>query len=447
MTVRDVESLAVVTTFLCLEKPDKVEFSPDGLYLSVALLNKGCVQCFSVLDKEWKCRINEGAAGLVHVFWHPDSRSVATLSDFGVQLAVYSLTDGSTSLITHPKPGLVKDVLAFSECARFLAVIHRIELQDYLGVYAVAAGPVTELAKFKCRSNGNDVASVRWTPGGGHVVAVDSALSYKVAVYTAAGEPVASYEAYTGALGVRLVSFGGPLLAVGSYDGKVRLLSTRSWQVAFVLPLVHPRELDVGQDGGVELAVETLDGVSSVEGVAVPDAVVGKSPVTRYVTRRPQAVKALPRVVPDPRGAPVQGCCWVGRSPCGRYLAARDASMARCLWVWNPLNGALVALLVQVECVTSAEWRGGGEGEAVLAFCTGTPRVYFWRGGSGQVEWVDVGGGGGVGESSVLSGVTATVAAGKAMPVTSLQWCGDGRRLLLRGKEGCVVCDVEVGGG
>jgi hypothetical protein len=61
----------------------------------------------------------------------------------------------------------------------------------------------------------------------------------------------ASFEAYQHALGIRSLSFYRPptsmsqtfsndafsseqLMAVGSYDGKVRLLSMRSWQVYFI---------------------------------------------------------------------------------------------------------------------------------------------------------------------------------------------------------------------
>lgn len=70
-----------------------------------------------------------------------------------------------------------------------------------------------------------------------------------------------SYEAYQSALGIRHVSFIRPslffmattverttstssmtaLVAIGSYDGNIRLLSTRSWELAFVLPLMHPK--------------------------------------------------------------------------------------------------------------------------------------------------------------------------------------------------------------
>ena len=47
-----------------------------------------------------------------------------------------------------------------------------------------------------------------------------------------------------------------PLLAVGSYDGNVRLLSARSWAVAFVLPACHPSEMPAIMSQGVVTTVE-----------------------------------------------------------------------------------------------------------------------------------------------------------------------------------------------
>lgn len=49
-----------------------------------------------------------------------------------------------------------------------------------------------------------------------------------------------------------------PLLAVGSYDGNVRLVSTRSWAVAFVLPSVHPSEMMPMMNQGVVTTVEVV---------------------------------------------------------------------------------------------------------------------------------------------------------------------------------------------
>jgi len=62
-----------------------------------------------------------------------------------------------------------------------------------------------ELAKFKCKSGGNHLSSLAWTPDGSHIVACDSHLSYRLSVYTPAGHMVAAYEAYQNALGIKQV--------------------------------------------------------------------------------------------------------------------------------------------------------------------------------------------------------------------------------------------------
>ena len=39
---------------------------------------------FSIDNPDWKCKIDEGSAGLLHANWSPDSRHILTTSDFHV---------------------------------------------------------------------------------------------------------------------------------------------------------------------------------------------------------------------------------------------------------------------------------------------------------------------------------------------------------------------------
>lgn len=70
-----------------------------------------------------------------------------------------------------------------------MAVVHRIDLQDQIGVYTVCSQTnlgMSEVSKFRARSS--DVASVHWVPGGTHLLTLDSPLSYKFCAYTPMGE-------------------------------------------------------------------------------------------------------------------------------------------------------------------------------------------------------------------------------------------------------------------
>ena len=191
LSVRNCDSLEVRSIFQCVDKIDKIEISPDCCYVMCALYSRNVIQVFSVEDKDWKCRINEGVAGMINAYWTPDSRNIVVESDFGIQVSIWSLTDSNSVIISLPKPPytMYSKTGAFSDCGRFFALVHRIELQDQIGVYSVASQTslgMSEVSKFRARSN--DVASVYWVPGGTHLITLDSPLTYKFCAYTPMGE-------------------------------------------------------------------------------------------------------------------------------------------------------------------------------------------------------------------------------------------------------------------
>ena len=89
LMIKDTLTLETLHVFSCIDRIEKVDFSPDSCYVYCAMLNRAAVQAFSLVDPEWKCRINEGLAGLINVAWTPDSRSLITESDFGIQLTIW----------------------------------------------------------------------------------------------------------------------------------------------------------------------------------------------------------------------------------------------------------------------------------------------------------------------------------------------------------------------
>ena len=55
----DAESLEVVNMITCVDKIEKIEFSPDSKYVLCAMYDRCAIQVFSLDDPSWKCRINE----------------------------------------------------------------------------------------------------------------------------------------------------------------------------------------------------------------------------------------------------------------------------------------------------------------------------------------------------------------------------------------------------
>lgn len=113
LTIRDTTNFQIKHTVSCIDKIERIEFSPDNCYILCALYGRSTIQAFSIHDSSWNCRINENVAGLRYSCWTPDSKCILTASDFGIQLAIWSLVDNTTFLITSPKQG--PSMLSFSE--------------------------------------------------------------------------------------------------------------------------------------------------------------------------------------------------------------------------------------------------------------------------------------------------------------------------------------------
>ena len=571
LTIRDVNTIEIRHVFPCVDKIDKVVFSPDSQYVFCAMFSRNAVQIFCIADGEWRCRINEGVAGITNVFWSPDSRGIVTESDFGLQLSVWSLVDSSSHLISSPKAQLPHAppvqvtsspvsisraplLQSFSDCSRFLAVIHRLEGHDHIGIYTTA--PWGEVNKFKGKSN--DVAAVCWSSDGVHILTVDSPLTYKVNVYNIQGTHVANFEAYKHSLGIRNIVFHRlgtdernfvsnrlqkiaredvfydtlqsekhslsikeqselknysnqldigmnpdyfqrkftsvhvhpqELVALGSYDGKIRLLSTSSWKCAYVLPLVHPNQMEPGLNGDIipliELTAAQMKasnaklGTHAVLDTEIDDPAVkmleamtksskkdrtnlsngiGACYIKKAIKKLPSRALTKKQIATAGNGPPRAGVVWAGWSADGALLAAREETQPQCLWIWDAINARLVSLLVQLDDITCARWRplittkqtdndGMGDGSiagnvakkcdssttlhdalSILAFCTGTSRIYFYSPDCGP-SWAD------------LPNISES---GTPLVANSLSWSDDGSKLVVQGRESITTCTVWI---
>ena len=169
-------------------------------------------------------------------------------------------------------------------------------------------------------------------------------------------------------------------------------------------------------------------------------------------------------------GFPQVGVSWVGWSKSCNLLAAREEVHPRCLWVWRPLQAQLVAVLVLLEPVLCARWRpapqptstttavptppttteehtalppapptgtSSSEEGDVLAFCTGSNRVYFWTAASG-VTFTDIY------EPIQHHHISTSKGEPHQFNILSLRWAKDGMSLILRGKEAHCLCTVNI---
>jgi len=53
--------------FTCMDTIQKIEWSADSLFILCGMYKRGLVQVWSLEQPEWKCKIDEGSAGLCDV--------------------------------------------------------------------------------------------------------------------------------------------------------------------------------------------------------------------------------------------------------------------------------------------------------------------------------------------------------------------------------------------
>jgi hypothetical protein len=275
-------------------------------------------------------------------------------------------------------------------------------------------------------------------------------------------------------------------------------MSTNSWKVASVLPLIHPRDMDCGvvnmndnDDNSfgitVELAASSNPNDIDCSYSAPVDKEVNKEKIFSSYNTKPSQLKkesslkklsvgasvfvkrnikvlpSLPPNVRESKGLPQMGVSWIGWSPNGGMIAAREESQPRCLWIWESIREHLVALIVQLDPIYCAKWRPVisikknefinndddqeedscnnkyKEAHPLLAYCTGTRRVYFWsENGSSWTDLPHLGTSKSIHEEDIKVKIPT-------MNVTSVDWSNDGKKLILSNKEYFCTCDVSFG--
>jgi len=287
VVVRDSESLDVLRTYSCLDVVSELSWSPDSEYLLASQLKRKIVQVFSVADPSWTCKIDEALAGLTHACWAPDSRHILTRSEYNLRLSIWSLVRKQVTYIRTPKlmaalAGSSEDApvlggnggVRFSNGGTLIAVLSRVECKDVLSIYSVAADAASptggwDLLK-QFHIDTDDCVQIEWSPNDAHILCVDSALQYNIAVYTPSGQKLASHRAYEHALGVKGSGQGvrwsphNSFLAIGSYDQNVRIFNNATWTLvhsyvhssAAVNALAGPAAARAKQSSNLVLYVE-----------------------------------------------------------------------------------------------------------------------------------------------------------------------------------------------
>ena len=401
LSIRDALSLEVLCNFSCLDAVDSLAWSPDSSLVLAHVAKRDCAQVFSPGQPEFRCKISEGIAGLVLARWAPDSRHVVTFAECNLHATFWSLTDQSTLVLPRVKDPVAG--LAWSPDGNFVACATRKDSKDAVAIVRSGGGFPLQCA-WPCATH--DLASLAWSHDGAIIVVADTCLRYLLLVYSARGEELARFSAYSDALGIRGLSLSpdrGAFLAVGSFDQSVRLVNPLAgWQPVHEYPHAHPKLLPAHAR------------CARLEVFAANPPVPGAAPgspgaATTFAVSGSGDAVTLPQVpVDETKLVPKLGVGTMLWSHDGRFLATKNENMPKAVWVWDVTDSGLAALLLLDAPVRALKW---APGEHLLALACGAPEVIFWSPGQGP-------------RALPLPALAEQAAS-------ALQWGGDGTALLV----------------
>jgi len=419
LTVWDAANLDVLQVFTTKEIIEFVEFSPDSNFILAANYKLGEVQLFSLdAEAEWIAKISEGLGGLSRVEWSADSKHVVTVTEFNVKISFWSLTNKSVSYIRNPK--VLGRCVHYNKDASYGLVVERQGCRDLVNVLTTDDWSLVH--QFELDTD--DVGGVLWSPSNNSFVIWDSPLAYRLQVYSIDGRCELDFSAYQHQLGVKKVVFSesGELLAVGSFDNKIRIFSTITWTI--VEELEHSATLHEGdpvtrrsviyQEEDVPL--EDLDARLALElgGVVLQQS--------RYSN-----LNERPLFLDFSKSDPKKGNIRVGVgclqfSHCGRYLASVCDNLRTAVWVWDLNSLRLASLAVHKAPVKMLTW---DRTQPRLAILTGGSALFFWT------------------PAGCIVGRIPPVSRGTIGSITDLSWNARGKALSLHNKEAGILCRLR----
>ncbi|KAL9643218.1 hypothetical protein ABK040_014675 [Willaertia magna] len=372
LVIKDVESLQVIRFYTCSDIISQIEWSNDSEFVLCAQYKRACVEVWSVNDSSWKCKIEEGPAGVSYARFSPDSRHVLVTADFQLRITIWSLTAqnvGSSEAselalnvahIKHPKYS--SKGLDFSPNGKYMALVERRDCKDYISIIVTETW---ELVKhFPVRTK--NLVDMKWSPDGRFLVVWDSNLEYSITIYSPAGSEVAHYSAYSDMLGIKTVKWSpsGQLLSIGSFDQKARILNHLTWKLTACYEHNSPLSIENYPNNPVVF--------QEVEFTGVKNTAQSK---TRYVIAElPVSLKIL-KNIDYKKSNPQEGVGLMDWSNDSRYLFTRNDSMPNVLWIWETSKLSLCSVVVQMLPIRFAQW---DPSHTRLAICTGNGRIYIW---------------------------------------------------------------------
>jgi len=214
-----------------------------------------------------------------------------------------------------------------------------------------------------------DAQGLKWSPDGRWIAVWDSAGSgYRLCIYTADGhlyrtilrEPSDELNEWgVEGLGIKTVEWicGNEYLAVGGWDRRVRILSTRTF--APVVFLDHTAQVSLSS---TTVYTEQVDATGA----------------RSYAVTQQPATPPKATVEKNETGLMKQGISVMAFNKDGTLCATRDDSTPTTVWIWDLRSLKPATVLIQHSPVKSLQWHPTNPSHLLIQTIHDSPTVYLY---------------------------------------------------------------------
>ncbi|KAF2683778.1 WD40 repeat-like protein [Lentithecium fluviatile CBS 122367] len=360
--------------------PRSTRFPPRRRSHRILVTDDATTRVYDLRDAKWNAVINNGSGGMgknTHVEFGRTDEEVLVWSDFASRVMVWCLRTGRTVEIRDPKFS-GKEGKGWGYRSRpgeedgeggtrggMLAMLCRSAGQDVLMLLA----PRTYRIIKRVELSTIDVQGLKWSPDGRWLAVWDSAGSgYRLCIYTADGhlyrtitrEPSDELNEWgIEGLGIKTVEWvcGSEYLAVGGWDRRVRILSTRTFSP--VVFLDHTAQICVPS---ATVYTEQVDATGA----------------RSYAVTQQPATPLKSTVEKNESGLIKLGISILAFSNDGTLCATKDDSTPTTVWIWDLRSLKPKTILIQHSPVKSLQWHPTNPSHLLIQTMHDSPMVYLY---------------------------------------------------------------------
>ncbi|XP_054015028.1 WD repeat-containing protein WRAP73-like [Hylaeus anthracinus] len=357
LVVKSSKTFDTIHSFVFADIIEVFKWSRNSEYILCANIKKAIIQIYSIYCPEWKFKLTEGSAGLESVYWSPDSKHFLTVSDFNIQISIWSLENRSVTYIQNVKTSFGK--LHFSPNGIELAIIVSNEGEDSIEIYKT---DTWKLSKKLICGRLSSIDGIHWSPNSELLcIWCSFGNEAKLIIYSSVRERdigifcperiVDTSETgcnYRNELkGIESVTWmpSGQLLAVTGFNEMIVLLNHVTWKPLLQLyldPVIKENYLNKVYEERV------IQPKLSSKNISLYD-----KHILEEKSERPINVKIGKKNDIDKLS--IAKFNVLEFSSCGQYMAINHQLYPTTLWIWNVVEDYLDYLLFE-NSIVAVKW-------------------------------------------------------------------------------------------